>query len=260
MKNDIKKRIARIVDGKLSDDEMEELIGFFKIALADSPERDDEDFFRNLAHEMTGSVKEMAMLLIDFRRSLKSKIQPDIVELTEKHIPHAADNLESVIETTELAANKTMDNLDAMQEHSGNIETLFTALRKGEIRVPGTENGGSKIDPKTLRTLSPLMDYVELTIENYDKLISDTFTQMSFQDLTGQRIKHTMGLVRQMEETLKRMVVSFGFKLTEREKHPDISKEELQRVVAAKETELAGPQSGGQGLDQAGIDDLLAEL
>jgi response regulator of citrate/malate metabolism len=32
---------------------------------------DDDLFFRNLAYEMTGQVKELASLIVDFRRDLK---------------------------------------------------------------------------------------------------------------------------------------------------------------------------------------------
>jgi len=91
-------------------------------------------------------------------------------------------------------------------------------------------------------------------------LISDSFVQMSFQDLTSQRIKRTMNLVSQMEGKIKDMVISFGIKLTEMEKNPDISKEGLQRAVEEKAIELAGPQKEGQGLDQSGIDELLANI
>ncbi len=70
----------------------------------------------------------------------------------------------------------------------------------------------------------------------------NSFVQMSFQDLTGQRIKHIINLVRKMEEKVKVMVISFGIKLSEREKNPDISKEDLQRAVEEKVAELTSPQ------------------
>ena len=54
------------------------------------------------------------------------------------------------------------------------------------------------------------------------------------------------------------MVISFGIKLTERDKNPDISEEDLEKAIEAKVTELTGLQKEGQGLDQAGIDELLA--
>ena len=78
--------------------------------------------------------------------------------------------------------------------------------------------------------------------------------------MTGQRIKRIINLVSEMEERIKGMVISFGIKLNEREKNPGISQDELQKVVDEKVEELSGPQRQGQGLDQAGIDDLLANL
>ena len=56
------------------------------------------------------------------------------------------------------------------------------------------------------------------------------------------------------------MIVSFGIQLDAHEKNPDISKEELQRAVDEKITELAGPQREGQGLGQADIDALLVNI
>lgn len=142
------------------------------------------------------------------------------------------------------------------------MEKIFTSLREGAIIVQREKKEGVEvtIDSQTIKTISPLIDYIELSIKDYMSLISDSFVQMSFQDLTGQRIKHIINLVRQMEEKVKGMVISFGIKLSEREKNPDISKEDLHRAVEEKVIELTGPQKKGQGLDQTGIDELLANL
>lgn len=260
MNEDMKSKISTIVDGKLTDKELEDLVDFFRIALGDSINQEDESFFRDLAYDMTGSVKELALLIIDFRRSMKSKIEPDIMELAEKHIPHAADQLNGIIETTEMAANKIMDNLDALQEDTEKMASTFSALKGGTVKTPGSDNGGFKIDKSITQKISPLVEFVESNVQNNMNLISDTFVQMSFQDLTGQRIKKIMGLVYEMEERLRKMIISFGFKLSEREKNPHLSNQELMQMVAAKESELSGPQRAGKGLDQAGIDDLLANL
>lgn len=57
-------------------------------------------------------------------------------------------------------------------------------------------------------------------------LISDSFIPMSFQDLTGQRIKRIINLVNQIEERINTMVLSFGIKLTEKKRNPHISSNE----------------------------------
>ncbi|MBW2000906.1 MAG: protein phosphatase CheZ [Deltaproteobacteria bacterium] len=262
MKDHLKAKISSIVDDKLSSKEIEELIKFLEHTNAHNMLFDDEPLFRDLAYEMTGRVKDLALLIIDFRRDLKSKIHPEITDIATKYIPQATNQLADIIEATEKAANKIMDNLDSMQEDIERMEKTLTSLKKGKVIVPKGKNDmvEVRIDGQIIKTISPLIDYIESSRKKYMSLISDSFVQMSFQDLTGQRIKRTMSLVSQMEEKIKTMVISFGIKLTEMEKNPDISKEQLERAVEEKTSELTGPQKEGQGLDQSGIDDLLANI
>lgn len=262
MRNNLKEGISNIVDGKLSSKEIGQLINFLRQTDAGNIEMDNELFFRNLTYEMTGQVKELASLIIDFKRDLSSKIHPELTDIALKYIPQAADQLETIIEATEMAANKIMDNLEGMQGDVEKMEKIVTSFREGTILVPAGKQEGIEVslDSQTKKTISPLIDYLESRMKNSMSLISDSFIQMSFQDLTGQRIKRIINLVSQMEGKIKKMVISFGIKLTEREKNPRISTDELQRAVEEKVIELADPQREGQGLDQAGIDDLLANL
>jgi len=210
----------------------------------------------------SASAKELALLIIEYRRDMKVNIRPGISDITSVYIPEAADQLEGIIETTESVANKIMDNLDEMQERSDNMVAMIANLKKGNIVVPGQKeiDAGEIIDNEFCHRLEPLINYMENSVKNDMATISDIFTQMSFQDLTGQRIKRILGLVQQMEERLQKMVVSFGIKIAEKEKNPHVTEKELAQAVAQKETELAGPQKDGFGLDQAGIDDLLASI
>ncbi len=261
MIENLRKEISSIVDGKLSSDEIERLTDYLRQAMSKCMEEDNEGFFRNLSTEMSGGVKELALVLIDFRRNFKSKIHPNITDIATKYIPEASDQLEGIIETTESAANKVMDNLENMERNIVGIKKMFDSLRKGAA-APGQERGARevKIDGKTVKDITPIIEYMDSSTKEYMSLISDSFTQMSFQDLTGQRIRRIITLVSEIEEKIKSMVISFGIKLNEKGKNPDISQDELQRVVDEKVEELSGPQRQGEGLDQAGIDDLLASL
>lgn len=258
MKGDLKERIAKIVNGKLTSEQAKELENFFVHAFSNNLGYDDENFFKNLAYEMTGELKELALLIIDYRKDLKSKIKPGITDLTTKHIPQATDQLEGIIESTEMAANKIMDNLENMQIETEGINGLLTSLKNGEIESP--EGRKLSVDSQTIDAISPFISYMEAGVQNYIALISDSFAQMSFQDLTGQRIKRIITLVSDMEEKLTKTIIAFGIKLTEREKNPDMSKEELDKAVEEKVTELAGPQREGQGMEQGDIDALLLNL
>ena len=257
MLESLRTKIADLADGQLSSDQIEELIGFFEQALSNSPGHSDDNFFKNLSSDMTGGLKELALLIINFRRDLRSRICPEITDLAVNQIPEAADQLKGIIETTEVAANKIMDNLDSMQGQTDQMGLILKSLKNGDLDLSGDK---ACLDPQTVEAITPLIKYMESDIQKHDSLISDSFIQMSFQDLTGQRIKRIMTLVTHMEQRLKEMIISFGIQLTEHEKNPHISEEELQQTIKDKVTELSGPQRAGQGLDQSGIDDLLMNL
>ena len=83
---------------------------------------------------------------------------------------------------------------------------------------------------------------------------------LSFQDLVGQRIQQIIKLVGSMERRMEELIVSFGIKLEGYKKDPTKTFDDLNQDVAEYMIELKGPQRTGEGLDQAGIDDLLANL
>lgn len=253
MTSDYRAEIINIVSGKLSDTEVEELTFFFKQAVSHAMDQDDEDFYRSVTMEMTGSVKELALVLINFRKEFTRKIRPHIEDIANVFIPQTSDQLEGIIETTEQAANTIMDNLDRMNQLVSENKSIITAMQNGTI------NGGT-LAPAVVADLTPTLSVLVNHNKEYLDLITDTFTQMSFQDLTGQRLQRIIKLVGEIEEKITKMVISFGLKLTEREKNPELSAEELQKKVDEQAQLLAGPQKKGGGLDQDGIDDLLNSL
>jgi len=261
MEDNLKEKISNIVENKLTGKEIESLTSILKQAMSKGIS-DDEISLRNLTHEMSEDMKELALLIINFKKDLKTKIDPEITDLATQFIPEASNQLEAVIETTENAANKIMDNLDSMQNEAEKMETALSSLKEGEMKVPGgkEKEAESEIDSKTIKTISPLIEYLESRTRDYMSLISDSFVQISFQDLTGQKIRRIMELINQMEHKLKEMIVSFGVKLTQIEKNPGISKREFQKAVEEKTAEFFGSQKADQGLDQGDIDKLLANL
>jgi chemotaxis regulatin CheY-phosphate phosphatase CheZ len=67
------------------------------------------EFFEALTMEFTGKLKEIALELIDFRRDLQRRLEPGIVDLAEKDIPEASNQLEAVNDTLEQSTMKIMD-------------------------------------------------------------------------------------------------------------------------------------------------------
>ncbi len=63
MEDHVKEKISSIVNDKLSSKEIKEVIQFLRQTMADKVSLDDDLFFRRLAYEMTGQVKELALLI-----------------------------------------------------------------------------------------------------------------------------------------------------------------------------------------------------
>jgi len=90
-------------------------------------------------------------------------------------------------------------------------------------------------------------------------------TALSFQDLTGQRIKRVVTALNQIETIVVELYVSSGLILDGAEKDPHKDVQELQEEArqAVKEfqqgrSDLKGPDK--EGVSQTAIDDMLSQL
>ena len=317
------------------------------------------EFFEALTMEFTGKLKEIALELIDFRRDLQRRLEPGIVDLAEKDIPEASNQLEAINETLEQSTMKIMDineeimslanakareleNLmvgtDAKGTGQGSgkemsrrfleeIKAALRALPAGEVTgvvdfiVPGLDRGMKALaetgdrenardvlgeplsmiedllgdlgpglegsarlkelvgkfkhsldapeadttgnrsveDPKL--TSEQMHDQLGNHLQLFKELGNLALSMMeplSFQDLVGQRIQRIIKLVKSMEVKIEDLIISFGIKMRRYKEDPNLSFESLRMEVEEFKGELKGPQREGEGLDQAGIDQLLA--
>jgi len=71
---------------------------------------------------------------------------------------------------------------------------------------------------------------------------------MSFQDLTGQKIKQVVVLMAEVEERILKLVVEFG--MTQAEESEEAIEAKIQ-TISTEEID---------GVNQGGVDDILAEF
>lgn len=244
---DIRSIDERIESGGLTNDEIEDLKQLIQKLKGG-------EFFELLTMEFSGKIKEIAKELIDFRKDIQTKIEPDIVEMASRDIPEASNQLEAIIETLEDSTMKIMDINEEHMEISSRQRKMLESLLSSKEKSKGISIGIS-------------LEEAVQTIENQIDVLKDIedrslrmMEPLSFQDLVGQRIQKIIRLVRSMEMRIEELIVSFGIKLVKHKENPLKSYEELNRDVDRYMTELKGPQRSGEGLDQAGIDDLLNSL
>lgn len=141
------------------------------------------------------------------------------------------------------------------------LKNLSDSLKEALSSPSAPEGAGSGRDDEDGRDelLRELEKQAE-ALEAIKGLSMKMLEPLSFQDLVGQRIQRIVRLVKSMEIRIEDLIISFGIKLQRHKENPSRTYEELNREVEQYKSELKGPQNDGEGLDQADIDKLLANL
>ena len=162
---------------------------------------------------------------------------------TQKLFKDATHQLQEVMQTTLEAAENIMEVAEkqlARQEEAG---AIIAAL---------------EVSPKDEKSLARLD---ELNAE-LGASLTDILTALSFQDLTGQRLKKVVAAIPSIQESVFDLYVSTGLMMKTREEEPEkdlgqIAEESRRKVVEIKNSELKGPS---RDASQSDVDDLLASL
>ena len=213
------------------------------------------EFFELLTMEFSDKIKGIAKELINFRKDIQTRIEPDIVEIASKDIPEASNQLEGINETLEESTMRIMDINDAQMD-AANIR-----CKELELFLDRRSDGEGALTIGI--SLEEAMEALEAQIgflREVEQRSLNMMEPLSFQDLVGQRIQKIIRLVRSMEIKIEELIVSFGIKLKKYKEDPEITYEELNKDVDEFMYVLKGPQRSGEGLDQAAIDDLLNSL
>lgn len=206
-----------------------------------SDEKPEAAVYKQISTEMRQGLRE-----IFERISTASKGQPLPPPNPDALFLEASSQLDEVLKDTESA---TMTIMEIVERH-------LDLQEQNAAQLAGLLSGGADATP-----------IAELEANN--KLLGDDLTSvltaLSFQDITGQRIKKVVSALNQIEAMVVELYVSTGLILDAAEKDPSKNVQELQDEArqAVKEfnqgrSELKGPDKAGAS--QGAIDDMLSQL
>ncbi|MFH1134443.1 MAG: protein phosphatase CheZ [Pseudomonadota bacterium] len=201
-----------------------------------SPKKD-LTFYREVSRI---TVEGLAGITSDFKKfydDISIRVHPALQGIAASELPEASDQLNAIINATEDAATKIMDILEEMQEENQKIRTALDAAL-----------GTKRMARSKVEALSGAV----AALNSNESRIINIFEELSFQDLTGQRIRKIVNLVQKIELTVQGVLGNVGQKLS--------AESTEQAPAPVPGSELKGPQDEGQGMDQSAIDDLLAAL
>lgn len=211
---DIKQSINKIIEDGISEN-------LSKIML-------EGEFYKTINNELQKGLTSIYKEITSANKEIGSGVSLDKKE-TEELFSEASEQLDAIVQTTEKATEDIMKVIEKHMDLQGKAgQQLKTLKEKG-------------IDDETIEKL----------IESNQALNNDLMelmTLLSFQDLTGQRIKRIIYAFKQVQTTVFEMFMSTGLKIKAKESEPETQK---------RMSELNGPQTK---VGQADVDDLLSEL
>lgn len=201
----------------------------------------EQEMYQRLSKRMRGGLKEIY-------KEITTAASADtlVPNQTGELFHEASAQLAEVIESTKTATDSIMDIVELHMDLQAEASEIMTAMRKGEATPEH-------------------MDRLECINTTLGNDLTNIMTTLSFQDLTGQRIKKVVFALDKIESTVVDLYVSSGLIMQGREQDPEKALETLEReaheAVALmkknKPSELKGPN---KDVSQANIDDLLAQL
>ncbi|MCV2883184.1 protein phosphatase CheZ [Aestuariibacter sp. AA17] len=212
------------------------------------------------AHTMNDSEElfaEVGKLTRQLHDSLNSfQLDGRISNLALEDIPDAQSRLTYVIETTEQAANQTMDAVEQCmpiaEQLNSRVETVIPEWKK--LMTRQLQLGEFK---SLCYDLDKLLEEAGEDSAKLTALLTEVLMAQGYQDLTGQVIRRVIELVKEVEDSLVHMLKMFG----EPEVHEKVKKtEDESDTVKAEGPIIDADQRDDVVSSQDDVDDLLSSL
>lgn len=200
---------------------------------------------------------EVGKLTRQLHDSLNSfNIDSRIADLATEDIPDAQSRLNYVIETTEQAANTTMDAVETSMPLAEKINTDITAIMPQweKLMTRELELGEFK---ELCYDIDKFLKETSQSSSKLTELLTEVLMAQGYQDLTGQVIRRVIELVKEVEDSLVNVLKVFG--------EPEVGEATKKQKKEIEAHSPEGPIIDAESRDdvvsgQDDVDDLLSSL
>lgn len=208
----------------------------------------------------SGLFREIGKLTRELHDALNGfYLDSKISSLAEHEIPDAKERLNYVITMTEQAAHRTLTAVEESLPIASELQN-----RANELSDKWKRFRQKDMDVNEFRELVPEIDsFLALTQGHAGKLntsLSDVMMAQDFQDITGQIIRRVINLVKDVEDSLVKMIRISGQRMATADKGVTKSgglSEELSRGIGPQ---VPGVDHADVAKNQDDVDDLLSSL
>lgn len=186
---------AKLLSERLTDDDME---GASVVIQKLIEVRD-----RNIFNAVGQLTRGLHSAIVNFNVDGDFSREPP--EIASSEIQDASDRLNYVIETTQKAADKTMDMVEASAPIALSLGEEAASLQKEWARLKTREMTAEEFRD-IYRRIDVFFGQMEAGTHELNKNLQDIILEQGFQDLTGQVLKKVIGLIRDVERSLVDLV------------------------------------------------------
>ena len=242
---EILERVLAKVSDKVAESMKETVVETVRRELSSSMSKAmvESEFYKRVSEEMHSGLKSIYQIAnASTREDTEFFRRADSGE-TQKLFTDAAQQVEEIMQATFQATENILEKIERLLDRQRETDGLIDKLKKGtcgeeDIGKIAAYNGALAIE------------------------LTEIITELSFQDLTGQRLKKVVDAIGRIRETVFDLYVSTGLMMKGKEERPEadvdvIAEESRRKVAQIKNFELKGPVSGSSQKD---VDDLLANL
>jgi|TARA_B100000767_G_C19655993_1_gene488917 chemotaxis protein CheZ len=245
--------MSKAMSGRISLEQAKSLVLFLESGQQEAADAIVAEIQNPINSELFAEIGKLTRQLHDSLTNFQ--LDSRLNDLATADIPDAKERLNYVITSTEEAANKTMDAVEAIFPVVDTISEQVQAVNPAWSKLMD-----NKLDLKEFKSLcldiDTLLKNTGKETRHIHSLMTDVLMAQDFQDLTGQVIRKVIELVREVEDSLINMLTAFG-----------ISAEAMQQKSSPKlgENLVEGPIVNSESRDdvvedQDDVDDLLSSL
>lgn len=228
----------------------EQVVGSIKDTIAQVIEKEftssltrslvESEFYRKISEDMRGGLQTIYKEIAQATRPENEAAGHEVTDKkqAQKLFSEASEQLDEILATTEKAAFDIMDVVEKHMELQSQSNEMLNTLRK------------------TRKSNPAIQKLIDINDELGQNLVN-IMTSLSFQDITGQRIKRIITALKKIETTVFDLYMSTGLLIKAREEAPEKDLLQLEQEAKKKVNELKGPQAD---VTQSSIDDMLAQL
>lgn len=238
--NELLRELMRRVADKLTDDLRETLSAAVEreISKTLSGALLEGEFYRRVNEDLQKGFKEIYQE-IKTAKGTSAPLAPTAEDPNEL-FSRASNQLDAILQTTESATVKIIDTIEKLQTLSDTLGGIVKSFEKG---------GVSKAERETLAEINNSLNQDLMSI----------MTTLSFQDLTGQRIKIIIETIKKIEKIVLDVYMTTGLMIKARSEAP-AEQADFSRLQAKAKDQLSTLQGPQLETDQGAVDDLLASL